>query len=98
MNSRDSAESLLFLEFQYLFLSKIDHNFPFGGHEADILEVFYFVQHIAVCVSMRTKKVVVKFTAVMAALIFQAEMFPVLVSGRDNLRKGAVLNFSYFGE
>lgn len=59
MNSRDSAESLLLLEFQYLFLSKVDHNFPLGGHEADILEVFYLVQHIAVCVSMRTKKVVV---------------------------------------
>ena len=29
-----------------------------------------------------------EFTAVMAALVFQAEMFPVLVSGRDDLRKG----------
>lgn len=31
-----------------------------------------------------------EFTAVMAALVFQAEMFPVLVSGRDDLRKGGV--------
>ena len=31
------------------------------------------------------------FTAVMAALVFQAEMFPVLVSGRDDLQKGICL-------
>lgn len=29
-----------------------------------------------------------EFTAVMAALVFQAEMFPVLVSGRNDLQKG----------
>ena len=32
-----------------------------------------------------------EFTAVMAALVFQAEMFPVLVSGRDDLQKGICL-------
>ena len=32
-----------------------------------------------------------EFTAVMAALVFQAEMFPVLVSGRNDLRKGICL-------
>lgn len=33
----------------------------------------------------------IEFTAVMAAFVFQAEMFPVLVSGRDDLRKGVCL-------
>ncbi len=107
MNNRDSSESLLFLEFQYLFLSKIDHNFPFGKHEVDILEVFYLVQHIVVCVSMRTKKVVVsnpKSKVIVGAgnaveavrcpvRSFQSSCLVGMIIGR-----GSVLNFSYFGE
>lgn len=37
-----------------------------------------------------------EFTAVMAALVFQVEMFPILVSGRDDLRKGACLELFVF--
>jgi hypothetical protein len=37
-----------------------------------------------------------EFAAVMAALVFQAEMFPVLVSGRDDLRKGVCFELFVF--
>ena len=59
MNRRGSAGSLLLLEFQYLFLTKIDHDFPFGRHQTDVLEVLYLIQHVDVCVSMRTEEIVV---------------------------------------